>query len=291
MFMLSNLHWVLICTIALGALSGTVSALTYWKNESLMSDALSHAVLPGVVISYMLSGIKHTTFMFIGACISALLASLFISAITKHSKIKSDTAMGIVLATFFSLGLVLLTIVTNSPNGQQSGISSFIYGQAATLLKQDMILTVILAVIIMFFIILSLKQWRLFLFDAHYAKLQGMNVSRFERIYLFIVVLTIVVGIKAVGIILMAALLIIPAAASKYWSTTLTQTILISSVIGALSAAIGTWISTMGSQIPTGPMIVIVASSCFAISLILAKLKHWIIHLIMLKKAQARGGV
>jgi len=276
MLMLSNIHWVLLCTIALGALSGTVSALTYWKNQSLMSDALSHAVLPGVVISYMLSGIKQTTFMFIGAAISALLASYFITAITKHSKLKADTAMGIVLATFFSLGLVLLTVVNNMPNGQQSGISSFIYGQAATLLKQDMQLTIMLAIIVISLILFSLKQWRLFLFDPHYARLQGLNVNRFERLYLFIVVLTIVIGIKAVGIILMAALLIIPAAASKYWSTTLAQTIMLSSLIGASSSAIGTWISTQGHFIPTGPMIVIMASSMFTLSLISAKCKAWL---------------
>lgn len=283
MHLLSNIHWVLICTVALGALSGTVSALTYWKNQSLMSDALSHAVLPGVVISYMLSGVKHTTFMFIGACISALLASFFITAITKQSKIKADTAMGIVLATFFSLGLVLLTIVNNMPNGQQSGINSFIYGQAATLLKEDMLLTIILAVVIIAFILMTLNKWRLFLFDPQYAKLQGVNIARYERLYLFIVVLTIVIGIKAVGIILMAALLIIPAAASKYWSKTLVHTMLLSAIIGGFSAAIGTWISTQGNQIPTGPMIVIVASSCFALSLIGAKGMEWF-NLYMLRK-------
>lgn len=277
MFLFSNLHWVLLCTVALGALCGTVSALTYWKNQSLMSDALSHAVLPGVVISYMLSGIKHTGYMFIGACISALLASLFISMITKHSKIKADTAMGIILATFFSLGLVLLTVVNNMPNGQQSGINSFIYGQAATLLRSDMLLTIGMALVIITYILMTLNKWRLFLFDVQYAQLQGMNVRRYEVIYLFMVVLTIVVGIKAVGIILMAALLIIPAATSKYWSKTLVQTIVVSTIVGALSAALGTWISTQGSQIPTGPVIVIVASSFFACSLVIAKLKSVII--------------
>lgn len=274
MFLFSNLHWVMISTTILGALCGNVSALTYWKNQSLMSDALSHAVLPGVVISYMLSGVKDTTFMFLGAIISGLIASYFISQITLYSKIKADTAMGIILATFFSLGLVLLTIVNKIPSGQQSGINSFLYGQAATLVRSDMIVTICIAAIIILFIWLTLNKWRMFLFDANYAKLQGMKVALYERIYLFILVLTIVIGIKAVGIILMSALLIIPAATSQYWSNRLGQTMLISTLVGAISATSGTWLSTKVSALPTGPIIVVVASFIFVSSLLISKIKY-----------------
>lgn len=274
MFMLSNLHWVLISTIMLGALCGTVSALTYWKNQSLMSDALSHAVLPGVVISYMLSGVKDTTYMFLGAMISGLIASYFISKITSNSKIKADTAMGIVLATFFSLGLVLMTLVNKMPNGQQSGINSFLYGQAATLVRADMIVTICIAVSIIGLIWMTLNKWRTFLFDADYGQLQGMKTLFYERLYLFIVVLTIVIGVKAVGIILMAALLIIPAATSQYWSKTLGQTMIIATLVGAISAATGTWLSTKVAALPTGPIIVVVASCLFFSSLVASKIKR-----------------
>lgn len=288
----SNLGWVLLSTMTLGIAAGAIGCIAYWKRQNLMSDALSHAALPGVVIAFFILGEKNLLVIIIGAAISSLIGALFIQWITTSSRISEDSAMGMILAVFYGFGIMLLTIANRSAGGNQSGLDSFIFGQAAAMVRSDVITMLILALIVLFIVFIGFKEWKIFLFDQQFAGGIGLSVKGMNTLYTIVLVLTIVIGIQAVGVILMAALLIIPAVSARYWTQSFRTMILLSAVIGGLSGAIGTLISSYGRGLPTGPFIVVIGAGFFVLSLVFGKEKGMLIHYVQYKlqrKNQLQG--
>ncbi|MFD1449436.1 MULTISPECIES: metal ABC transporter permease [Oceanobacillus] len=289
--MLSNLvHintlWVMASTMILGIAAGGIGCLAYWKRQNLMSDALSHAALPGVVVAFLIIQEKNLLLLVIGAALSALLGAFFIQWFTSASRITEDTAMGMTLSVFYGVGVMLLAIANRSPGGNQSGLNNFIYGQAAAMVRSDVITMVVLAAIVIFIIFIAFKEWKLFLFDPDFAKGIGLSIRGMNVLYTIVLVTTIVIGIQAVGVILMAAMLIIPAVSARYWTHSFKMMILLSSVIGGASGAFGTWVSSTGSGLPTGPFIVLTSAAVFTISLFFGKEHGIVIRYIQFKMQQ-----
>lgn len=279
----SNYQWVLLSTLLLGLASGLIGCLVYWKKQSLMSDALSHAALPGVVTAFLLFQVKDFFILIIGASISALLGAYFIMLIKSTTRITSDTAMGLILAVFFGGGIVLLPIVNRTSSGNQAGLDTFIYGQAASMIGSDVLLTSILATVVILIVMIGFKEWKLYLFDPNFAKGLGLSLKGINTIYLLILVLTIVIGIQAVGVILMSALLIIPPVSARYWTHSFKTMLWLSGVFGGVAGAVGTTISALGSSWPTGPFIVITSGSIFLISLFFGIKKGLIVEYLILR--------
>ncbi len=232
-----------------------------------MSDALSHSALPGVAIAFLIFQQKDFFLLILGASISALLGAFLITLIKSTTRITSDTAMGLILAVFFGGGIVLLTIVNRNSHGNQAGLDSFIYGQAASMIWSDVIITSILAAVVILIVIIGFKEWKLYLFDPNFAKGLNLSLKGMNSIYLFILVLTIVIGIQAVGVILMSALLIIPPVSARYWTHSFKTMMWLSGIFGGIAGTIGTTISALGSGWPTGPFIVLTSGSIFLLSL------------------------
>jgi len=280
----SNTQWVLLSTMVLGAAAGMVGSVAYFKRQNLMSDALSHAALPGVVLAFIVLGEKQLLFLMLGAAISALLGAFFIQMITSATRISQDTAMGMILSVFYGLGIMLLTLANRMSTGNQSGLDSFIYGQAAAMVRTDMYTMIVLAVAVIAVLFFLFKEWKVYLFDVAFAKGIGMSIKGMDLLYLIILVTTIVVGIQAVGVILIAALMIIPAVSARYWTKTFSNMLILAAVFGGLSGAIGTWITAIWSGLPTGPFIVLVAAAIFTVSLLLGKEKGLIIRYVEQQK-------
>lgn len=283
-FLSYNAQWVLISTLLLGLASGLIGTLSYWKRQSLMSDALSHAALPGVIIGFLVAGTKNMPLMLLGAAISALLGAWLIQGITSASRIKPDAAMGIILSMFFGLGIMLLTFVNRMPGGSKSGLDHFIFGQAAAMVSSDVYVLSAACLVVILIVLLFYKEWKVLLFDPSFAQGIGISVRWLNAIYTMILVLIIVIGIQAVGVILMAALLIIPSVSARYWAHTFSSVLIISACIGGISGAVGTYISTLGSGWPTGPFIVLTASAIFVISLAFGKSKGLVTIYLLRKK-------
>ncbi|MEY8752554.1 metal ABC transporter permease [Alkalicoccobacillus gibsonii] len=290
----SNFQWVLLSTTLLGIAAGMFGTLAYWRKQSLMSDALSHAALPGVVIAFMIMNEKNLPFLILGAGISALLGAFFIQAIKTSTRIKEDTAMGMILSVFFGGGIMLLTIANRSGGGNQSGLDSFIFGQAATMVQSDVYMMAGLAGLVILIIIVAFKEWKLFLFDPDFAKGLGYSLKGLNAVYLAVLVVTIVIGIQAVGVILMAALLIIPAVSARYWTHSFKAMMGLSAAFGGVSGALGTFISAQGAGWPTGPFIVLAASCLFLVSLVIGKEKglliEWLEHRSLRRETEPKGG-
>lgn len=275
----SNTQWVLLSTAILGIAAGTIGSLAYWKRQSLMSDALAHAALPGVIIAFLLFKVKHLFVLITGAAISAVIGAFFIQGIRSSTRIKEDTAMGMILSIFYGFGIMLLTIA-NRTSGNQSGLNNFILGQSASMVQSDVWTMSILAILVVSIVVIGFKEWKIYLFDRQFASGLGLPLKAMDVVYTIVLVTTIVVGIQAVGVILIAALLIIPAVSARYWTHSFQAMVIISALFGGASGTIGTFISAIGNGWPTGPFIVVLAASFFIISLIFGKekgilVKHW----------------
>ncbi|MHA6483089.1 metal ABC transporter permease [Paenibacillus sp. strain BS8-2] len=264
-----NMRWIFFGCLLLGLSSGVIGSFSYLRKQSLVGDTLAHAALPGICIAFMLTGVKSIGVFLIGAGIAGMIATFGIGFITRHSRLKQDAALGIVLSSFFGLGIVLLTFIQHGDYGNQSGLDKFLFGQAAAMVSSDVVTMSIVSVSLVTVCTLLFKQFKLISFDPGFAKGLGYPVALLEQLLMLLVVVAVVAGIQAVGVVLIAALLITPAVSARYWTNRLGVMVVLSGVFGALSGALGTWISSSVSNLPTGPVTVLAATFLFGLSVLL----------------------
>ena len=266
---------VAIGTVILAILTSLVGSINIYKGQSLIGDALGHASFFGVVLFFTLFNSKSPVLLLLGAMFSCFIAYLILEYSSKHSKIKLDANMAIVLSGFFGLGMALKSYIqgnSNFTNVSQAGLEVYIFGQAAYLLKEDVILIAIALIVTLLLLFLFYKEIKTYLFDIEFAKMAGFNTNLIEFIILFMTILTIGVGIKSVGAILIAAFMVIPVMAAQMITHKFNYVLIISSLIGVISAFLGTYWSTLIVGISTGPAIIIVSGIIFFIIMILRKL-------------------
>lgn len=266
-----NAQWVFLGSVLLGISSGILSSFAMLRRRSLMGDALAHAALPGICAAFLISsGNKSLLLLMAGALIAGLLGALCIQMITRYSRIKEDTALGLVLSVFYAFGIVLLTFILKSDMGNQAGLDKFLFGQSAAMVSGDVKVMAICAGIVILLTFLLYKELKLLCFDAGFASSIGFHASMIDALLNLLLVVVVVIGLQAVGVILMVAMLITPAAAARFWTDRLNRMVVLSAVIGGLSGALGTYMSTQQEHLPTGPLIVLTTTSLFVVSLLLA---------------------
>lgn len=265
-----NTRWILMGCTLLGLGSGVIGSFTFLRRESLLGDTLAHAALPGVCVAFMLHEVKSAGLFLAGALLAGIAAVLCVSAISRWSKIKPDAAMGIVLTFFFGIGTVMLTHIQHSGSGSQSGLDKYLFGQAAAMVTSDVYTLMGVSVLLIVAAMLLFKEFKLISFDPGFARGIGLPVGLLEHGLLILTTVAVAAGIQAVGVVLVAALLITPAAAARYWTDRLPVMLAFAGLFGALSGASGAAISTLGEGIPTGPVTVLAATLLFAVSLLLA---------------------
>ena len=261
---------VLLGTALLGLASGIAGTFAVLRKESLIGDGLSHAALPGVVIAFLLTGIKDIEVLIIGAALSSITAAWLITITVENSKIKFDGALATILSAFFGLGMVLLTYLQSLNNAGQAGLSKFIFGQAATILARDVYITSAAALIIIVLTALFWKELKLISFDVEYAKTLQIPVTFTLILYRALLIMTIIIGIQSVGAILISSLLIAPAVGARQWTNKLGTMCILAGFFGMLSAMGGTIWSTSVQKLPTGPAIIVILSVIVLLSLIFA---------------------
>ena len=255
-----NIRYVALGTVLLGISSATVGCFSFLRKKALVGDTIAHSILPGICLSFMIFETKDPLMLLLGAMVTGWLSVYIVDYISAKSKIKPDTAIGLTLSVFFGVGVLLLTHIQHSGNATQAGLDKFLFGKAASLVQNDVITFGIVSVLLIGTIILFFKQFSLISFDVHFAKTIGLPVRSFEIILSTITVLAVAIGIQTVGVVLMAAMLITPAAAARFWTDKLKVMIVIAAVIGAVSGLFGAFISYTAPSMPTGPWIVVVLS-------------------------------
>ena len=259
---------VLLGTALLGLASGIAGTFAVLRKESLIGDGLSHAALPGVVIAFLLTGIKDIEVLIIGAALSSITAAWLITITLENSKIKFDGALATILSAFFGLGMVLLTYLQSLNNAGQAGLSKFIFGQAATILARDVYITSAAALIIIVLTALFWKELKLISFDVEYAKTLQIPVTFTLILYRSLLIMTIIIGIQSVGAILISSLLIAPAVGARQWTNKLGTMCILAGCFGMVSPIGGTIWSTTVQKLPTGPAIIVILSVIVLLSLI-----------------------
>lgn len=261
---------VLLGASLLGVVGGVMGCFAFLRRQSLLGDALAHAALPGVCLAFLLTQSKNTLVLFGGALGTGLLGALFILGIVRLSRIKEDAAIGMVLSVFFGVGIVLLTYIQKQPYGNQSGLDKFLFGQAATLLPHDLWVMAGLGSFVLLVVALTFKELKLLCFDPDYGRSLGFPIRRLEILLTLLLVVVVVVGLQTVGVILIVATLVMPAAAARQWTERLSLMLVLAALLGGSAGATGALLSASIPKLPTGPIIVLISSAILLASLLLA---------------------
>ncbi|MFN9721094.1 MAG: iron chelate uptake ABC transporter family permease subunit [Planctomycetota bacterium] len=260
-------------TLLLGLAAGTVGCFTLLRRRALMGDALSHATLPGVGLAFLLAPLfgldgKSLPVLLAGGTLSGLTGVAAILYVRSFTRLKEDAALGIVLSVFFGAGIAILSITQQMPESRKAGLESFIYGKTASMTASDAILIGSSGLLCVLIVFALFKELMLLCFDEGFAGSRGYPVVMLDLLMMGLVVTVTMIGLQAVGLVLMIALLVIPAAAARFWTQNLQRTILISSVIGGLGGMLGSAISACIADVPSGPAIVLVCSGLFFLSML-----------------------
>lgn len=261
---------VLAGTTLIGISTGILGCFTVLRKQSLLGDTIAHATFPGLTGMFLIVLQKSYALLLLGATISGLLGTYFVHVITKHTTLKKDTALGIVLSGFFGLGTIFLTIIQKNPFAHQAGIDKFLFGHASTLLVHDVYILAGITTIVLFTVTCFWKELKIFSFDSTYAQTIGMPIEWINIILMILIVLTIIVGLQTVGLILISSFLISPATAAKQWTHSLLSMTILSVLFSLFATIAGTCISCSVQAVPTGPIIVVISTCVTFISFIFA---------------------
>lgn len=253
------LQRALVTAIIVGALCGVIGAFTVLRGLALMGDAISHAVLPGVAISYML-GISF----FPGALVAGLATAGAIGFVSHRSRIKSDAAIGIVFTTMFALGVVL---ISRSPSS--TDLTKILFGNLLAVRPADMWITIGIGAGVLAMVALFFKELQATSFDPVWSRAAGLPTTAMHYLLMALLTLVTVASLQTVGIILVVAMLIIPASTAYLLTKKLVSMVLLSALIGVLAALIGMAFSYV-FNIPSGATIVLVSAVFFAAAFLFA---------------------
>ncbi|MBC8097299.1 MAG: metal ABC transporter permease [Akkermansiaceae bacterium] len=261
-----TVRYALAGTILLGITCGLLGSFIVVRKMALVGDALSHAVLPGVAIGFLWDMTKDPVAIFIGATIAGLLGTIVVGVLKQTTRLKEDTALGMVLATFFAIGVCLMTMIQRLPTGNKSGIDKFLFGQAAAIGAGDLKLMTIVTVIAIAAVVLFYREFMITSFDVDFARAAGMPVQVIHYSLMLLVAFAVVIALQAVGVVLVSAMLITPAAAAYLLTDRLHRMLWLAALFGMFAGATGAFFSFLGPGLPTGPFIVLGATTVFGLA-------------------------
>lgn len=267
-----NTALVTVGAALLGAGAGAIGVFVLLRGRALVSDAISHATLPGLVLAFILGALitgegRNLPVLMLGAALSALCGVLAVAWISRRTRLPEDAAIGTVLSTFFAAGVVLLTVVQAMPAGGQAGLDGFLLGATAGMLRSEALVIAGAAVLVLAGVMALQKELGLIAFDPDYAAARGYAVGRLDLVTLGLLLAVVVIGLKTVGLVLIIALAIIPPVAARLWTERLVPMVLIAALIGAGGSYLGAAISSTAPRLPTGAIIVLTLFALFCVSI------------------------
>ncbi|MEX2570720.1 MAG: iron chelate uptake ABC transporter family permease subunit [Gemmatimonadota bacterium] len=281
-----TLRTVALGAAVLGLVSGTLGTYAVLRSQSLLGDAISHAALPGIAIAFLLTGLRSPLVLVLGAAAAGWIGALVVLGVTKRTRIPYDASLGIVLSVFFGFGMVLLTFIQRMPSGNQAGLDTFLFGQAAALLPRDVFVMSSLGIVALTATALLWKELKLLAFDQEFGAALGLPMRRLDVVLTTLLVVAIVIGLQTVGVVLMSAILIAPAAAARQWSDRLGRIVVLAGIFGATAGVTGAVISASTPRLPTGPTIVLCAGAIMLVSLFLAPQRGLLAELVRQRRSR-----
>ncbi len=265
---LSLTEKVMLGTALLGGMSGVVGSFAVLRGRSLVGDMLAHAALPGVCLAFLVLGTKSLLGLSLGALASGLLAITAVTLIVHWTRTKEDAAIGIVLSTFSGAGVVLLSVIQKpGVGGSKAGLNTYLFGEPGNMLTGDLVLLAVVASVVLLSVGLLFKEFKIVCFDTEFARSQGWPTLRLDLVMMASLAVVTIVGLPIVGVILMTAMIILPAATARFWTNRLHVLVLMAGAFGVAAGLFGT---KFGRGLPTGAAIVLTAASFFLLSLLFA---------------------
>jgi len=265
-----TLRTVALGAAALGATAGALGTFAVLRRQSLLGDAISHAALPGIALAFLLTGSRAPLVLVVGAALAGWLGTLAVTGIVRRSRVPFDGALALVLSVFFGFGLVLLVAIQRRPGGTHAGLDAYLFGQAAALVARDVWTMAVLGAIALGLTALAWKEFKLLAFDEAFGAALGLPMRRLDLALTTLLVIAIVIGLQMVGVVLMSALLVAPAAAARQWTDRLGVMTALAALFGAAAGVAGAVLSATTPRLPTGPTIVLCAAAVVAGSLLFA---------------------
>jgi manganese/zinc/iron transport system permease protein len=270
-----NTSIVLAGVIALGIGGGVIGVFSFLRKRALISDAISHATLPGIAIAFLI-GIalggtgRNLALLMAGAATTGVLGVLCVQWIRDYTRLPEDTAIGTVLSVFFGLGIVLLSHIQSQEAAGQAGLNSFLLGSTAALTAGEAQLIGGASLLTILIALLLLKEFGAVAFDEGFAAAQGWRIARLDLAMIGLLLAIVAIGLKTVGLVLIIALVIIPPASARFWTEKLGRLVALSGLFGGLAGWTGGSLSALLPDMPAGAVIVLAAATIFAFSLMFA---------------------
>jgi len=277
----------------LGYASGATGTFLFLRKRALLSDAAAHATLPGVALAFIvmvaLGGDgRNLAGLLLGSAITAAIGLVTVQWIVAHTRLTEDAAIGAVLGVFFGVGVVLLTVIQTMSSGRQAGLEDFLLGSTAGMLRQDALVIAAGGALALALTWALRRPMTLVSFDADFATAAGYRVSRIDLMMMLAALVVTVIGLKVVGLVLIVALLIIPPVAARFWTESVGRMIWIAGAIGGISGYAGAAVSASAPNLPTGPIIVLMAAGVFVASLLFAPVRGVAAAFIRQRRFKAR---
>jgi manganese/zinc/iron transport system permease protein len=253
----------------LGVTAGVVGSFMVLRRRALAGDALAHASLPGLVGAFLLFERRELLILLAGALVSGLVGIGVVAILSRYTRTKEDASIGIVLSVFFGLGIVMSRFVQNRTTaGSKAGLDSFLLGKTAGIIAQDVEVILVVSMITLAVVLLLFKELKLVTYDQGFAQVQGWPTVGLDLCLLGLVAVNVMIGLPAVGVVLVAALLILPAAAARFWTDRLGRMVLLAALLGGGIGMVGTLLSASFSGLPAGPTIVLTGTVVLLVSML-----------------------
>lgn len=283
-----SLRLALVGCILLGLNCGLLGGFIVVRRMSLVGDTLSHAVLPGIALGFLWNMTKDPVAILIGATLVGGLAMVTVNAITRTTRLKEDAAMGLVLSSYYAIGVCLIGMIQKLPTGNKSGLDKFLFGQAAALNGGDITLMAVTTAVTLLFVLVGYRGLLTLSFHRAYGQTIGIPVGLLHHMMMLLTAFAVVTAMQAVGVVLVSAMLIIPPATACLLTDRMHRVLICSAAVGIGTAALGAFFSFLGNSLPTGPFMVLAGAVVFTAAFLFSPRQGWITRLFRQRSQQER---
>lgn len=283
---------VLFGTMTIGLFSGALGSFAYLRKQSLISDVIAHSALPGTLLAFLTAVLvlgtngRHMIGLVIGAVVTGTIAVLFANGVAATSKIRIDTAMAVALTIFFGGGMLLMRVVTNAGIRGNGGVQDYLFGNASVITIADITTNIAVGTVAVVLMVVFWKEFALRSFDANHSTVLGFRARTIDTLMFTTIVIATVIGVKAVGVVLMVAFVVTPPAAARQWTCSLPSMVALAAAIGALGSGLGAYLSIAIGGVPAGPVIVLVLFAVFLVSILASPRRSLVTRALARRRAQ-----
>lgn len=284
---------VLAGSMTIGMVSGALGCFAYLRKQSLISDVVSHAALPGSLLAFLAAVVvlgadgRSMIGLIAGAVLTGTAAVHLANGIVRWSPVRIDTAMVVSLTLFFGAGMLLMRVIANGAFPGKGGIQDYLFGNASVITTADLAASVAVGGAALVLMVVFWKEFALRTFDPAHCAVLGFRAGTIDALMFTAIVIATVIGVKAVGLVLMVAFVVTPPAAARQWTGALGPMAVVSAVLGAAGSGIGAYLSIALGRVPTGPLIVLALFAILLVSLLASPRRSIAVRAVTRARARA----